>query len=119
MLRKQIQKLALIVFVAFFFTSCNEYQKVLKNNDTKEMYEYAMRYYEEEDYPRAKHLFELIAPKYVGKPQGERLSFFLQMPNSKRDLIICRLINSSDLLSHIRLLTKENELPFMRLRVII
>jgi outer membrane protein assembly factor BamD len=76
MLRKQIQKLALIALVAFFFTSCNEYQKVLKNNDTKEMYEYAMRYYEEEDYPRAKHLFELIAPKYVGKPQGERLSFF-------------------------------------------
>lgn len=76
MLRKQFQRLAFLALYVSLFASCNEYQKVLKNNDNKEMYEYAMKYYEEEDYPRAKHLFELIAPKYVGKPQGERLSFF-------------------------------------------
>jgi outer membrane protein assembly factor BamD len=57
-------------------TSCSEYQQVLKNNDLTEMYELANRYYQEEDYLKAKRLYELIAPKYAGRPQGERLSFF-------------------------------------------
>ncbi len=57
-------------------TSCSEYQQVLKNNDLTEMYELANRYYQEEDYFKAKRLYELIAPKYAGRPQGERLSFF-------------------------------------------
>ena len=57
-------------------SSCNEYQKVLKNTDVKAKYELAQKYYEEEDYKRANRLFEQIAPKYVGKPQGERVMFF-------------------------------------------
>ncbi len=57
-------------------TSCSEYQQVLKNNDLTEMYELANRYYQEEEFVKAKRLYELIAPKYAGRPQGERLSFF-------------------------------------------
>lgn len=60
----------------FFLVSCNEYQKVLKNTDVKAKYELAEKYYGEGDYKRAKRLFEQIAPKYVGKPQGERVMFF-------------------------------------------
>ena len=56
--------------------SCNEYQKVLKNTDVKPKYELAEKYYNEKDYVRAKRLFEQIAPKYAGKPQGERVMFF-------------------------------------------
>lgn len=58
-------------------TSCNEYQKVLKETDVKSKYDLAQKYYDEEDYRRSLRLFEQIAPKYVGKPQGERVMFFL------------------------------------------
>ena len=57
--------------------SCNEYQNVLKNEDVKAKYDMAEKYYEEGDYRRANRLFEQIAPKYIGKPQGERVMFFL------------------------------------------
>ncbi|GLU44497.1 outer membrane protein assembly factor BamD [Muricauda sp. NBRC 101325] len=58
------------------FASCNEYQKVLKNTDASAKYEMAEKLYNEGDYKRAVRLFEQIAPKYVGKPQGERVMFF-------------------------------------------
>ena len=56
--------------------SCSEYQKVLKNEDVKAKYDMAQKFYEEGDMKRANRLFEQIAPKYVGKPQGERVMFF-------------------------------------------
>jgi len=58
-------------------SSCNEYQKILKNEDVKAKYDMAQKYYEEKDFKRANRLFEQIAPKYAGKPQGERVMFFL------------------------------------------
>lgn len=66
-----------LLMIAMLAISCNEYQKVLKNEDVKAKYDLAEKYYEEEDYKRANRLFEQIAPKYVGKPQGERVLFFL------------------------------------------
>lgn len=72
-LRRIIPALAL----ALVLGSCNEYQKALKNTDVKPKYDMAQKYYEAEDYKRALRLFEQIAPKYVGKPQGERVMFFL------------------------------------------
>ncbi|MGI9550056.1 MAG: outer membrane protein assembly factor BamD [Aurantibacter sp.] len=70
------QFLPLVVALAAL-SSCNEYQKVLKNEDVKVKYDLAQKYYEEKDYKRANRLFEQIAPKYAGKPQGERVMFFL------------------------------------------
>ncbi|MFS4457068.1 outer membrane protein assembly factor BamD [Maribacter sp. 2304DJ31-5] len=57
--------------------SCSEYQKVLKNEDVKAKYDAAQKYYNEGDFKRSNRLFEQIAPKYIGKPQGERVMFFL------------------------------------------
>lgn len=62
--------------VLVLLVSCSEYQKVLKNEDIKPKYDMAEKFYEEGDYKRAKRLYEQIAPKYVGKPQGERVMFF-------------------------------------------
>ncbi|MEM1257796.1 MAG: outer membrane protein assembly factor BamD [Bacteroidota bacterium] len=67
---------SLTLLSLFFFSSCNEYQKVLKNEDVKAKYDLAERYYNEGDFKRANRLFEQIAPRYVGKPQGERVMFF-------------------------------------------
>ncbi len=66
-----------LLLIAIAFQSCSEYQKVLKNEDVKAKYELAEKFYEEGDYKRANRLYEQIAPKYVGKPQGERVMFFL------------------------------------------
>jgi len=66
----------LSLFSLVFFASCNEYQKVLKNEDVKAKYDLAEKYYDEGDFKRANRLFEQIAPRYVGKPQGERVMFF-------------------------------------------
>ncbi len=57
--------------------SCSEYQKTLKSVDTKAKYSYAQKLYEEKDFKRANKLLTQIAPKYVGKPQGERVTYFL------------------------------------------
>ncbi|MEZ4808777.1 MAG: outer membrane protein assembly factor BamD [Allomuricauda sp.] len=65
-----------LFFVIVFLSSCSEYQKVLKNEDVKAKYDLAQKYYDKGDYKRAKRLYEQIAPKYVGKPQGERVMFF-------------------------------------------
>ncbi|WP_298486471.1 outer membrane protein assembly factor BamD [uncultured Maribacter sp.] len=65
-----------IVIVALAFQSCSEYQKVLKNDDVKAKYDMAEKFYKEEDFKRSNRLFEQIAPKYIGKPQGERVMFF-------------------------------------------
>ncbi|VAW15690.1 Outer membrane assembly lipoprotein YfiO [hydrothermal vent metagenome] len=66
-----------VLILAVVFSSCNEYQKVLKNEDVKAKYDLAQKFYEEEDFKRSNRLFEQIAPKYVGKPQGQRVMFFL------------------------------------------
>ena len=65
-----------IILVAVFFGSCSDYQKVLKNTDVKAKYDLAQKYYDEGDFKRSNRLFEQIAPKYIGKPQGERVMFF-------------------------------------------
>lgn len=70
------QKIFLLLLLAGLAHSCSEYQKVLKDEDVKAKYDLAQKFYEEGDMKRANRLFEQIAPKYVGKPQGERVMFF-------------------------------------------
>lgn len=73
----KIRPLILVFGASLLLFSCNEYQKALKNTDTKVKYEMAQKLYDEGDYKRANKLLEQIAPKFVGKPQGERVMFFL------------------------------------------
>lgn len=73
-----------LLLLGVVLQSCSEYQKVLKNDDVKAKYELAQKFYEEGDFKRANRLFEQIAPKYVGKPQGERVQFFLADTYFKR-----------------------------------
>jgi outer membrane protein assembly factor BamD len=73
----KMRRILSYIAVIVLFASCNEYQKVLKETDVKPKYELAQKYYDAEDYKKALRLFEQIAPKYVGKPQGERVMYFL------------------------------------------
>ncbi|WP_373516742.1 outer membrane protein assembly factor BamD [Pricia sp.] len=72
----KIQRIVPVLLLIGTLHSCSEYQKVLKNEDVKAKYDLAQKFYEEGDMKRANRLFEQIAPKYVGKPQGERVMFF-------------------------------------------
>ena len=65
----------LILLVSISF-SCNDFQKALKSDDIKTKYDLAEMYYENQEFRRASRLFEQIKPKYRGKPQGERITFF-------------------------------------------
>lgn len=64
------------LFLVGIITSCSQYQKALKSEDSKVKYDLAEQFYKEGDYKRANHLFEQIVPEYIGKPQGERVVFF-------------------------------------------
>ena len=72
----KIQRLSFFLITFILLISCSEYQKVVKGDDVKQKYELAQKLYDEEDFKRANRLFEQIAPKYVGRPQGERVMFF-------------------------------------------
>lgn len=65
------------MLAATFLFSCSEYQKMLKETDVSKKYEFAEKLYQEGDYKRANRILEQIAPQFVGKPQGERVQFFL------------------------------------------
>ncbi|MDF0705980.1 MAG: outer membrane protein assembly factor BamD [Bacteroidota bacterium] len=72
----KMRPILLTCLMAILFASCSEYQKVLKETDVKPKYDMAEKLYNEGDFKRAVRLYEQIAPKYVGKPQGERVMFF-------------------------------------------
>ena len=59
-------KINLIFFALFFIliTSCNEYQKVLNNDDTNVKYKAAEEYYNSGEYRRANRLLEQLVPAY-------------------------------------------------------
>lgn len=58
-------------------TSCSEYQKLLNGDDFGKKYKVAETYYNQGEFRKANRLFEQVKPKYRGKPQAERLVFFL------------------------------------------
>lgn len=73
----KIARYSVLIFFGLVLFACSEYHKVLKDTDVSRRYEYAQKMYDEGDYKKANRLFEQIAPQFVGKPQGERVMFFL------------------------------------------
>ena len=70
-------KLSFVVtFLLAFLSSCNQYQKVLNNDDMNVKYKAAEQYYMNGEYRRANRLLEQLLPSYRGKPQAERLVYF-------------------------------------------
>ena len=51
-MNKNLNKI-FIVFSLLFLTSCNEFQKLLRNEDVKLKYEMAEKYYENEEWRKA------------------------------------------------------------------
>jgi outer membrane protein assembly factor BamD len=84
MLKFRMKKIILFLSLAILFTSCGEYQKVLKSKDTGLKYSTAENLYNEakagegnsrSKYKKALRLFEQLVPEFRGKPQGQRVMY--------------------------------------------
>lgn len=65
-----------IVFcITILFSSCSQYQKVLRKDDMGKKYEFADSLYQKGKYKKALKLMEQLVPAYRGKPQGEKLMY--------------------------------------------
>lgn len=63
------------LLILISLSSCGEYQKALKSEDTSVKFALATKLYDSGKYSKANRLFEQIVPKYRGKPQAEKLMF--------------------------------------------
>lgn len=63
------------IFLVLLFSSCSEYQKMLKNPDSGLKYAMSENLYKKGKYKKALKLMEQIVPVYRGKPQAEKLMF--------------------------------------------
>lgn len=70
-----MKKIISLLLVLTLFVSCNEYQKVLKNEDVAAKYNLGTKMYEGGKYSRAIRLFEQISTSYRGKPQAEKMFY--------------------------------------------
>ncbi len=65
----------IILCVVVLFSSCGEYQKVLRKDDMAKKYAFADSLYSAGKYKKALKLMEQLMPAYRGKPQAEKLTF--------------------------------------------
>jgi outer membrane protein assembly factor BamD len=70
-----MKKIVSLIVLVVLFSSCSEYQKVLKSEDIAIKYGVSVKMYEKAKYEKAIRLFEQIAPSYKGKPQAEKLFY--------------------------------------------
>ncbi|SDB43539.1 Beta-barrel assembly machine subunit BamD [Flavobacteriaceae bacterium MAR_2010_188] len=70
-----MKKFFIILISLVAFTSCSEFQKALKSEDTTEKYKLAEQYFNDEKWNKANRLFAQLVPVYRGKPQAERLMY--------------------------------------------
>lgn len=84
MLNSRMKKVILLLSIVFLATSCGEYQKVLKSEDTAIKYSTAEKLYNEakagegnsrKKFRKALRIFEQIVPEFRGKPQGQKLMY--------------------------------------------
>jgi len=64
-----------LLLIVITFSSCSEYQKALKSEDTATKFKLGTELYDAGKYGKANRLFAQIVPGYRGKPQAEKLMF--------------------------------------------
>lgn len=70
-----MNKIIYAFLLVALFSSCSEYQKAIKSEDTEVKLAAATKKYDAGKYEKAIRLFEQIAPVYRGKPQAEKLFY--------------------------------------------
>src|SRR5580658_10314991 len=64
------------LFFLVLFTSCSDYQKVLKSTDMDYKYQMAKKYYAEKEYYRAQPLFDELINFYKGTKNVEDVYYY-------------------------------------------
>ena len=77
MVRNKTIKLILLFAIAVIFSSCGEYNKILKSTDRDLKYTYAKKYFEEEKYSRSIALLEELVPYMKGTANAEESLYLL------------------------------------------
>ena len=72
-----IRHLPYVLLASSLLIGCSDYQKLLNSDSISDKYKAAEDYYKKGDYRKANRLFEMIITAYRGKPQSERLIFFI------------------------------------------
>jgi len=70
-----MNKILYIFLLLVTLSSCSEYQKALKSEDTATKFKLGEELYNEGKYEKANKLFAQIVPSYRGKPQAEKLMY--------------------------------------------
>jgi len=79
--RYYLHYIGLIILLAGGFTSCGEYNKVLKSTDANLKYTMSMEYFENGNYDRALPLFEELMSLYRGTTKSEKIYFYYAYSN--------------------------------------
>lgn len=77
MIRNKTTKLVLLFTIALFFSSCGEYNNILKSTDRDLKYTYAKKYFEEKKYSRSIALLEELVPYMKGLADAEESLYLL------------------------------------------
>lgn len=67
----------ILALAAVLFSSCGEYNRILKSNDPELKYTYAKKYFEQKKYGRASSLLEDLVPQFKGTSKAEESLFLL------------------------------------------
>lgn len=65
-----------LVLLAVIFTSCGDYNKILKSNDYEFKYKKAVEYYEDGEYVKAGTLFQELVNIYRGTTRADKVYYF-------------------------------------------
>lgn len=76
---KSMKRLIYILIITITFSSCSEFQKAIKSEDTAVKFKMGTELYDAGKYSKAQRLFEQIVPKYRGKPQAQKLMYMNAM----------------------------------------
>ncbi|MCA0133073.1 outer membrane protein assembly factor BamD [Winogradskyella alexanderae] len=74
-----MRNLFYLLILTIFLSSCSDFQKALKSEDTAAKFKMGTELYEQGKFTKAHRLFEQILPNYRGKPQAEKLTFMHAM----------------------------------------
>jgi len=66
----------ILIFCAAVFSSCSDYNKILKSTDYNNKYDAAIKYYEKGDYSKSLGLLEELVSVYRGTEKGQKIMYY-------------------------------------------
>lgn len=79
------KSLLILLVVAFLFTGCDGYQKILKSNDTELKYKTALEYYNKKDYYKAIQLLDNLRAVTRGTDKAEDVYYYYAYAHYKNN----------------------------------